>query len=90
MRLAEKWICEWQIRDDVLLQAYEICLEKTGKFETRYMDRVLDNWHSQGADTSEKIAALSGKKPAKTKTEEPTEYEEMVGQYMPVYKKKKR
>ncbi len=90
MRAAEKWMCQWQIGDDVLLQAYAICLEKTGKFETRYIDRVLDNWHSQGADTADKVAALSGKKPAKAPAEEPSEYEEMVGQYMPVYKKKKR
>ena len=89
-RTAEKWICQWQITDEVLLQAYAICQEKTGKFETRYMDRVLENWHSQGANTGEKVEALSGKKPAKAPTAENTEYEEMVGQYMPVYRKKKR
>ncbi len=89
-RTAEKWICQWGIADEVLRQAYAICLEKTGKFETRYMDRVLENWHSQGADTAEKVLALSGKKPAKASTAENTEYEEMVGQYIPVYKKKKR
>ncbi len=89
-RTAEKWLCQWKITDEVLLQAYDICREKTGKFETRYMDRVLENWHSQGADTAEKVTALSGKKPAKAPTAENSEYEEMVGQYMPVYKKKKR
>ncbi len=89
-RTVEKWICQWGITDEVLLQAYEICREKTGKFETRYIDRVLDNWHSQGANTAEKVAKLSGKKPAKAPTAENTEYEEMVGQYMPVYRKKKR
>ncbi len=89
-RTAEKWICQWGITDEVLLQAYAVCQEKTGKFETRYMDRVLENWHSQGADTAEKVVALSGKKSEKAPSTENTEYEEMVGQYMPVYKKKKR
>lgn len=89
-RAAEKWIFAWHISDEVLAQAFEICKEKTGKFETRYMDRVLENWHSQGADTVEKIAALSGKKRASAPTAANTEYEEMVGQYVPVYKKKKR
>ena len=89
-RTVEKWICQWGITDEVLLQAYEICQEKTGKFETRYMDRILENWHSQGADTAEKVAALSGKKPAKAPTAANTEYEEMVEQYVPVYRKKKR
>ena len=90
LRTVEKWICEWQIADELLLQAYEICLEKTGKFEVRYMDRILDNWHTQGANTAADVAELSGKKPTKASAEESTEYEEMVGQYMPVYKKKKR
>ncbi|MBR5539931.1 MAG: DnaD domain protein [Clostridia bacterium] len=90
MRTAEKWICQWKITDEVLLQAYEICCEKTGKFETRYMERVLENWHSQGADTAEQVAALSGKKPTKAPTADNTEYEDMIEQYVPVYKKKKR
>lgn len=90
MRTVEKWICQWGITDEVLLQAYEVCLEKTGKFETRYMDRVLENWRNQGADSAEKVSALSGKKPAKVSSAENTEYEDMVEQYMPVYKKKKR
>lgn len=90
MRAAEKWICQWEITDEVLAEAYAVCLEKTGKFETRYMDRVLDNWHSQGADTPDKVAQLTGKKPKQQPTAANTEYENMIEQYVPVYKKKKR
>lgn len=90
MRSAEKWICQWQISDEVLAKAYDVCLEKTGKFETRYMDRVLENWHSQGADTPEKVAQITGKKPQKEPSAVTTEYENMIEQYVPVYRKKKR
>lgn len=91
MRAAEKWICQWQITDEVLAQAFAVCVEKIGKFEVRYIDRVLENWRNQGADTEEKVAALSAKSTkGKPSTVENTEYENMVEQYVPVYKKKTR
>ncbi len=88
---AEKWVYEWKITDEVLRLAYDVCREKTGKFQTAYMTRVLDNWREQGADTADKVAALSGDKPKKGKKDAPSnEYEDMVAQYIPVYKKKKK
>ena len=90
---AEKWICAWNTSDDVLRQAYDICLEKTGKFQAAYITRVLENWREQGADTIEKVAALSagGKKSrAKAPEDSNSDYENMVEQYIPVYKKKKK
>ncbi|MBQ9963756.1 MAG: DnaD domain protein [Clostridia bacterium] len=90
MRAAEKWICAFGITDEVLAKAYAICLEKTGKFDVKYIDRVLENWHAQGADTTEKVEALTGKKQEKTHSFDHTEYEDMVEHYVPVYKKKKR
>lgn len=87
LRLAEKWIYEWQVTDEVLAEAYAVCREKTGKFESRYMDRVLENWHEQGVVTAEEAAKARGKKHASTSTEL-SEYEQMVEQYVPVYKKK--
>ena len=91
MRTVEKWLCQWQVTDELLAQAYTICVEKIGKFDVRYMDRILENWHNQGADTVEKVSALSGKpKAGKQPTAENTEYENMVEQYVPIYKKKTR
>ena len=87
---AEKWVYDWGTSDDVLRQAYEICREKTGKFQTAYMNRILDNWREQGADTAEKIEALSGDPKGSRKAEPDSDYENMVEQYIPVYKKKKK
>lgn len=84
-----KWIYDWKIGDDVLRMAYDVCRQKTGKFQVRYMDRVLENWREQGADTPEKVEALSGGKSVETAEEKPSEYEEMVTRYVPVYQKKK-
>lgn len=86
-----KWVYDWKIADDVLRMAYDVCVQKTGKFQVRYIDRVLENWRDAGADTTEKVAALTGGKSAETaETAEPSEYEDMVNRYIPVYQKKKR
>lgn len=85
---AVKWIFEWKMSDEVLRLAYDICYKKTGKFEARYMDRVLENWHEQGANTAEKVEALNGPKQASSDDED-DDYEEMVARYIPVYKKMK-
>lgn len=84
---AVKWIYEWKMSDDVLRLAYDVCYKKTGKFEARYMDRVLENWHEQGADTAEKVEALSNPKETSA-NEDIASYDELVARYIPVYKKK--
>lgn len=86
---AKKWVYDWCVSDDVLRLAYAVCIDKTGKFQAKYMDKVLDNWRSQGADTAEKVTALCNVTEQKAANEESNEYEEMVAQYVPVYKKKK-
>lgn len=86
---AEKWLYDWQIADEVLRLAHDICVKKTGKFQVRYIDRILENWREQGVDTAEKAVALCSGKAAASE-EAPSEYEDMVAQYTPVYKKKKK
>ena len=87
LSLAEKWIFTWRMGDDLLKKACEACVEKTGKFTPRYMDRVLENWKEQGVKTAEDLQPLSHKKTKKSA--ENGEYEQMVENYLPVYKKKK-
>lgn len=91
MTLAEKWVFGWQTADDLLRYAYAVCVDSKGGFHAKYIDRVLENWRAQGITTAEQAAALSGK-PAKTAVADApqSEYEEMVENYLPVYKKKKK
>ncbi len=94
LSLAEKWIFAWHISDGLLQAAQAICLEKTGKFDMRYVNRILENWHAQGITTADEAAALAAPaKKAGRRSEDdstPSDYEQMVEQYVPVYKKKKK
>ncbi len=88
---AKKWVYDWNVSDDVLRLAYAVCCNKTGRFQAKYMDKILENWRDQGADTAEKVAELCGKSLAQsTATTDDSEYEELVANYVPVYKKKVR
>lgn len=91
MDAAEKWIYQWHISEEVLRLGYDACMEKLGKFQARYMDRILEGWREDGDDTEEKITARRrGKKKAVTPaTAENEEYESMVERYLPKYTKKR-
>lgn len=89
---AEKWICEWHMDDGLLRMAYDQCREKTGKFNSGYMGKILEHWHLDGVDTADKAReqATPGKK--SRKKDRPTSfdldaYDEMELRYIPVYKK---
>ncbi len=62
---AEKWLYQWNLSEELVRLAYERCMEKTGKFQSGYMDKVLESWHLEGLDTPEKAAASYGGKGAK-------------------------
>lgn len=50
----EAW-AEWGLGEDMILRAYEITVEKTGKYAISYLDKILTNWHTEGLTTIEQI-----------------------------------
>lgn len=40
-----RWVYEWGFSQDMLVEAYEACVNHTGKFSAAYMDKVLTGWH---------------------------------------------
>ena len=93
---AERWINEWKTKDDLLKLAYEKCREKTGKFNSSYIDKILEGWRLNGIDSAEKALEDSekgqGKGKSKGKAKKETsfdleEYASMVDHFTPVYKK---
>ena len=43
----ENW-CKWGFGEEIITLAYEITVEKTGKYTISYLDRILANWHEAG------------------------------------------
>lgn len=87
---AERWIADWAMPEALLRLAYDYCVDKTGKFNSSYMDKVLERWHREGImDEAQAAETLGGskKKKAPRKTSfDLDEYEKMVMTYTPVYK----
>ena len=50
----EKWIGN-KTPIEILTKAYEITIEKTGKFSYSYMNKILDNWQIAGIKTVEDV-----------------------------------
>lgn len=92
---AARWVYEWQVDDDLLRMAYQRCAAATGRFQSSYMNKVIESWRADGVDTPEKAlewqeAAKNRGKRSKTRREpsyDLNEYESMVTGFTPVYKK---
>ena len=46
--LASRWILEWRFSPDMIREAYERCVNQTGKLSLRYMDKILERWQREG------------------------------------------
>lgn len=89
---AVRWVYDWQVNEGLLRLAYEKCREATGRFNSSYMDKILERWRQDGVDSVEKALeekpGRRKKKPAKETSFDLEEYESMVTDFTPVYKKK--
>jgi len=100
MESARIWIDDWQLPDELIREAYTQGKAKTGQFQHNYMMRILDTWRAEGVKTAEDARAFSEprKKPkgkplladSENSSLDTDEYEQMVQNYRPVYKKKIR
>ena len=88
--MADRWIAEWRMKDDLIRLARDMCVEKIGKVHCSYIDKILEHWHLDGIDTVEKAKADSQpaakKKPQKETSLDMDAYMEQVMSRAPVYK----
>lgn len=45
------WVNEWGINSELLLRAYNICIDNKSKLVFQYINTVLENWHKKGYKT---------------------------------------
>ena len=46
---------DWGVQDDLLRLAYDRTVLRCGRLEWRYMDKILESWHSQGFETVRQV-----------------------------------
>jgi DnaD/phage-associated family protein len=46
--LFKKWLYDFKFTPEIIYDAYQIALEKTGKTEYTYMDKILADWNKHG------------------------------------------
>lgn len=90
MERAEQWVFDRKVEDALLRKAYEICLEKTGKFQFAYIHRVLESWWDDGYTTIAQVEKETEKKAKTVAKIENTSldtdaYEKMIDGFVPVY-----
>lgn len=75
---AYKWVAEWKMSFEMLVAAYEACVDTKAKFTMPYVSAILENWHNSGYTSPEDIE----KKKPETTEEAPTYnldlYEELM------------
>ena len=91
---AYKWVCEWQMPDELIQLAGKQCIERCGKFQFGYVSKILEHWHTDGLKTLDQVkqagqaGAAKTSKPRKTTSFDLDAYDEMALRYTPVYKSK--
>ena len=55
IELSLKWIDEWKISKEMLLAAYEVCIDAKSKFSFPYIAKIIENWHEKGYKKPEDI-----------------------------------
>lgn len=77
---AHRWVCEWGMPDELLNEAYNRCVDNTGKVNMKYINAILERWHKSGIRTlkeavDEKLAAEARREPKQTPSYDLEEYE---------------
>jgi DnaD/phage-associated family protein len=63
-----RWINEWKIREDLIKEAYDRCVNANGKYILPYIDSIIKRWKKEGITTLKQ--ALEQPKPDHKKSKQ--------------------
>ncbi len=63
------WKDEWKMPDPLILEAYDRCVNATGKMSFAYIHRILLRWHEEGFMTLKQVEAGEAKPDVKKSTQ---------------------
>lgn len=62
--LINRWVNDFAFEDEMISEAYQITLNRTGKLAFKYMNKILTDWHGKGIKKKEQLEADNKPKPA--------------------------
>lgn len=66
-RYIDSWI-DMDLKNELIIKAYDITVIKTGGLKWKYMDTILKSWHSKGFTTAEQVGREDFDKPQRGKS----------------------
>ncbi len=57
-----RWLNEWCFKDEMIREAYERCVDNTGKFTFSYANKILEKWYKNGINSLEQANVEEMKK----------------------------
>ncbi len=64
-----RWTAEWKFTDEMIREAYNRCVDSTGKVKFNYINKILERWYKQNLRTLQDVRAENDRKPEKSTTE---------------------
>ncbi len=90
---AYRWLVDWELSMELIALAGKQCIERTGKFQYSYVNKVLESWRAKGLTTPELVEhppeppkkAKKQHQPDRPTSFDVAAYDEMALRYIPVY-----
>ena len=61
---ARRWLLEWNFSEAMLREAYDRCVDSTGRMNLSYINRILERWHKAGVSNPQQASAEQAAKSA--------------------------
>ncbi|MBQ1388106.1 MAG: DnaD domain protein [Clostridia bacterium] len=60
------WLNEWNFSEEVIKEAYDICVDNKGEYIPKYVNTILKNWHDAGITTVDQARSSRRKSAGQT------------------------
>ena len=74
-QFARRWLLEWRFSEEMLREAYDRCVDSTGRMNLSYINRILERWHKAGISTPKQAALEQSARPASKPQEQETSFD---------------
>lgn len=65
--MASQWVRSWKFSREMIREAYERCVNQTGKINLRYMHKILERWNREGISTLSEALQEQARKAEKSR-----------------------